>query len=259
MTSFKSALKYVLRGKTHLYIHSPFVYQICQEVLYDKRKYYAFDAIAYVRKLYLDNPKTLAIKDFGAGSRQNKQTDLRIKDICKRAALPTSYGKLLFRLGLFMQSKYRLELGTSLGIGSLYQFMHDTRYPMISIEGSEALAQQAQSTFSKMYLNHLQCWQGTFEILLPKAIATLPQLDWVFFDGNHRLEPTLRYFEQCLPKVHEDTVFIFDDIHWSAEMEQAWEAIKARPEVSISIDLYRMGLVFFRKNIAKEDFTLYYW
>jgi len=78
----------------------------------------------------------------------------------------------------------------------------------------------------------------------------------VFFDGNHRKEPTLKYFKQCLKKTNDNSIFIFDDIYWSEEMESAWNEIKANPEVSITVDLFELGLVFFRKGIEKQDFVV---
>ena len=76
----------------------------------------------------------------------------------------------------------------------------------------------------------------------------------VYFDGNHSKEATLSYVKMMLPTIHNDTVWIFDDIYWSPEMTQAWEKIKTMPEVSVTIDCYWLGLVFFRKEQAKEDF-----
>jgi predicted O-methyltransferase YrrM len=84
----------------------------------------------------------------------------------------------------------------------------------------------------------------------------MPNPDLVFFDGNHKKEPTLSYFEQCLPHIHPGTIFLFDDIHWSAGMEEAWNIIRNHPKVRVSIDLYHLGIVFFREELSKEDFTI---
>jgi predicted O-methyltransferase YrrM len=83
-------------------------------------------------------------------------------------------------------------------------------------------------------------------------------LDLVFIDGHHLKDPTLDYFEQCLGKAHNDSVFILDDIHWSQGMEEAWEQVKHHPRVSVTIDLYTMGLVFLRSEQAREHFRLRY-
>jgi predicted O-methyltransferase YrrM len=98
--------------------------------------------------------------------------------------------------------------------------------------------------------------EGNIDTILVPEIQQLNTLDFVFFDANHRAEPTLRYFENCLAKVHENTVFVFDDIYWSEEMESAWQQICADPRVMLSIDLFWLGLVFFRKAQPKQHFKL---
>lgn len=83
-----------------------------------------------------------------------------------------------------------------------------------------------------------------------------PGLDLIYFDGNHQKEATLNYFNKLLPLAHNNSVFIFDDIHWSKGMEEAWEEIKAHPRVRVSIDSFFWGLIFFREEQEKEHFTL---
>ena len=91
-----------------------------------------------------------------------------------------------------------------------------------------------------------------------KELKEHNQLDFVFFDGNHKKKPTLSYFKQCLEVAHEDSIFIFDDIYWSTEMTEAWQEIKKHPKVTLSIDCFEMGIVFFKKEQAKEHFTVYH-
>ena len=87
-------------------------------------------------------------------------------------------------------------------------------------------------------------------------IKELDKLDFVFVDGNHQRDATLKYFEWCLPKVHKDTVLIFDDIYWSEGMKAAWNEIKAHPSVTVTINMFWIGLVFFKQGRAKEDFLV---
>ncbi|MDB5032489.1 class I SAM-dependent methyltransferase, partial [Mucilaginibacter sp.] len=91
---------------------------------------------------------------------------------------------------------------------------------------------------------------------LPNVIEDLDKLDFIFVDGNHQKEATLKYFEWCLPKVHENTLLIFDDIYWSEGMKEAWAEIKAHPQVTATVDLFWIGLVFFRSGQVKEDFVI---
>jgi predicted O-methyltransferase YrrM len=87
----------------------------------------------------------------------------------------------------------------------------------------------------------------------------MSRIDLAFIDGNHRKEPTLRYFETILPKTHEGSCIVFDDIHWSSEMEEAWELIRKDERVKLSIDLFFIGIVFFRTEFReKQHFSIRY-
>jgi predicted O-methyltransferase YrrM len=149
-----------------------------------------------------------------------------------------------------------LELGTSLGISTAYMSKASPTKKIITIEGSENIANIAIDNFNRLNISNIQVITGNFDIQLPKLLQNTSTFDFVFFDGNHRKQPTLSYFELCLQHKHNDSVFVFDDIHWSDEMEEAWESIKQSPEVTVTIDLFFIGLVFFRKESTKEHFII---
>ena len=114
----------------------------------------------------------------------------------------------------------------------------------------------ARRNFEQLSISNVDVVVGNIDETLIAQIADLATIDFVFFDANHRYEPTVRYFETCLKKKHNDTVFVFDDIHWSNEMEQAWAYIGRHPSVRVTIDLFWVGLVFFRHEQLKQDFVL---
>ena len=148
-------------------------------------------------------------------------------------------------------------MGTSLGISSLYQAYAARDSKMLSLEGCPSTAGIARSNFERLKMRNIQLRVGEFGTTLPLAIKELGAVDYVFFDGNHRKEPTLKYFEQCLTHANADSVFVFDDIYWSTEMIEAWEAIKQHPKVTLSLDLFFLGIVFFRnEQKQKEHFKL---
>ena len=109
-----------------------------------------------------------------------------------------------------------------------------------------------------MELQNIEQHVGNFDDVLPKILSEKEKIDFVFFDGNHRKEPTLNYFRQCLDKVHEGSVFIFDDIYWSLEMKEAWSEIKMNEQVTVTLDLFYLGIVFFRKEQVKQHFIIRY-
>jgi predicted O-methyltransferase YrrM len=243
-------------GKGHG-IHSPFVYDFIRKVLLDKRKFYAYDAIESCRKELLKDKRVLHIEDFGAGSRNQKTNQRTISKIAYSSLKPKKFGQLLFRIVNYYQPENILELGTSLGITSSYLASAKEDANVITIEGSNEIARIAHSNFEKLRLKNISIITGNFDDQLPTFLNTQNKLDFIFIDGNHRLEPTLRYFEMLLPKTQEETILIFDDIHWSEEMEMAWKQIQDHSQVTVTIDLFFIGLVFFRKeNKAKQHFKI---
>jgi predicted O-methyltransferase YrrM len=166
------------------------------------------------------------------------------------------HGQILSRIIHFFSPKKMLELGTSLGITSMYQASATAFEKFITLEGCPNTAAKAKEGFDLNKLN-IEIRVGDFDATLQDALQSLGKVDYIFFDGNHKEEATLRYFETCLPYIHNNTLFIFDDIHWSKEMDDAWEKIKKHPKVRLTIDIYSFGLVFFRsEQKEQENFVL---
>ncbi|MDR6813141.1 putative O-methyltransferase YrrM [Arcicella sp. BE140] len=204
----------------------------------------------------LKNERVIEITDFGAGSKIHKSTSRQIKQIAKSAEKPSKFGKLIFRLIQHFEPKVIFDLGTSLGVTTVYESKAKQDAKIVTFEGCPTTAKIAQENFDALEANNIEIVVGNLDETLTKQIAKIERLDFAFFDANHRYEPTVKYFEICLEKAHESSLFIFDDIHWSEEMQEAWQYIKAHPSVMITIDLFFIGLVFFRKNQPKQDFIL---
>lgn len=239
-------------------VHSPFVFNLYQNVIQHNGSYYAYGHIEKLRAELLQNNRQLEITDLGAGSKVNPTYRRRISDIAKVSAKPAKYAQLLFRLVNYFQPNQVLELGTSLGLTSAYLAGAQKRSTVFSFEGCPNLAQQAQLNWGKLKLRNIQIIPGNIDQTLPAYLERTTHVDFVYFDGNHRYEPTMRYFWLCLEKHTEVSIFVFDDIYWSKEMEKAWQEICKHPAVTLSIDLFQVGLVFFRKQQPKQHFTLWY-
>ncbi len=258
--AISSYVKYLLSAQTKYYLHSPFVYELSEEVIYSHKQYYAFGAIEHLRQQLLSAPDWVEVVDLGAGSvamGQNKQR--RVAHIARHASVPAKVGRVLFRLIHHFKPKYVVELGTSLGISAAYMAAAAHRNTEIhTIEGSPAIAALAARNFAALGLNNIHQYIGNFDDQLPMLVQQLPSIDMAFIDGNHRPDATLRYFEQCLTTAKNGTFFVLDDIHWSEGMEAAWHTIQQHEAVSVTIDLYRCGIVFLRKEQAKQHFKLYF-
>jgi predicted O-methyltransferase YrrM len=246
-------LRYYFRARTRYDIHSPFVFQLIEEVLEDDRNYYAFSEIEYLRWRLKKNTTKITITDYGAGSRVNSSSQRKISSIAKHSAISPATGRLLFRLLNFLQPDSTLELGTSLGISTSYLKSARRQSHMITIEGCPAVAREAAQNLNTFKFKQLTLLTGSFQEMLPVALLDIGRLDCLYLDGDHRKDASLKYFEACLEKAHENSFFIIADIHWSGEMEAAWEQMKAHPEVTLTIDLYHVGLIFFRKQSKGES------
>lgn len=238
-------------------IHSPFVYQLVTKVLYDKRKHQAYQLPETILNNMYNNPKIIEHIDFGAGKKPKH--NIRIDQIAKKSVIKPKWGRLLHRMVKYVQPFVSLELGTSLGIGSLYiASALNEEGILYTFEGSPQIAATAESNFEISGLhNQIHTITGKIDEQLPNVLSKLELVDFVYIDANHQFSPTIKYFHWLLEKSNEHSVFIFDDIHWSADMSKAWKEIQQHPKVTVTIDLYRFGLVFFKKDQAKENFKVW--
>lgn len=242
-------------SKTRHGVHSPFVYQLVEDVIYDySPKEYELP-IEDLRKSLTKDNRVIELLDLGAGSLVNKGREKRVGDIAKNALKPPRVAKLLARLAAYSQAQTIIELGTCLGVTSSY-LAKATGAKLITVEGCPQTAGIARENFKKLALESIDLRVGNFDDLLPQILEEQDKIDFLFVDGNHRKEATLNYFNACLPKVHEGTLLIFDDIYWSKGMKEAWAQIKSHPKVSVTVDLFYVGLVFFKRDQHKEDFKI---
>jgi predicted O-methyltransferase YrrM len=198
--------------------------------------------------------ETIEVTDFGAGSRVFKTNRRSVAAIAKNAGITAKRQRLLFRLTRYLKPGHVLELGTSLGLATSALAMGHTSAQVVTVEGCPNTSEKARGLFDVFNLKNIQLNNETFEDFFRNN--TTETYDLVYIDGNHNKERTLAYFEFLLNKTHNNSVFVFDDIYWSKAMSQAWETIIAHPKVTVSIDTFQWGLVFFRKEQQKEHFRI---
>ncbi len=257
----KKYLQYKLKAKNEHSIHSPFVFKLYTEVIKNKEKYYAYDELNKLRQKLLRNNEAIEVTDLGAGSKKLKKKR-KVSEIAKVSVIPKKYGELLFRLVNHFQPKTILELGTSLGLSTLYMHKAVPKAELITVEGCPNTFSFTTTLLTSHpelvsgSLNTLKRINSGFDDFLGSKRAD-QTFDLVYLDGNHTYEATINYFKLLLDKTNNSSVLIFDDIYWSPGMTKAWEEIKAHPSVTVTIDLFKFGIVFFRKESKqKEGFVL---
>ncbi len=251
-------VKFIYKSNNRHGLHSPYVYKINDEILPDVGDYYAFNRIEDRRKMLLSNAQKIKVTDYGAGSHKNNDAYRSINIITKNTSKSPKIGRLLFRLVNYFQPLTVLELGTSTGISTAYIAAAKSDNKIISIEGCENISRVAIENLAALGLDNVEVLQGHFNEKLPVALDKLEKIDFVFIDGHHNYLPTIDYYNQIKLHLNAASVVVLDDIHWSSEMLQAWNELRALPEVSYSIDLFDIGLLLYRPSVKKEHFVLRY-
>ncbi len=251
----KSYFSFIFKATTKYGVHSPFVYNLITNCFDGKIKKEDKTILRkYTNDLSKDN-KWINVDDFGAGSRVFKSNKRKVKDIYNNAGISTKNASLLIRLIQYFNAKNILEIGTSLGVGTLSLSLGNKNTSITTLEGCQETQTVAQNYLNKFSRKNINFVLGNFDETLKPLLDV--QYDLIYFDGNHQKEPTIQYFEQCLETIHNKSVFIFDDIHWSKGMNEAWDYIKNHKKVTLTIDTFYWGIVFFREEqFEKEHFVL---
>ncbi len=256
--SFSAYIRYRCLVQSKYSLHSPFIYRFWAGILKDKTKYPAYTRAEGFRKALLNDKNTINRVDFGAGSNEPGPGAgaIKVRDLARHSLISAAEGRFLYKLVKELKPSSILEFGTSLGLSALYMAEAAPDAQIITMEGCPETAALARQAFKKAGIKNVTVITGTFDEKLGEALGLMPKPGLVFFDGNHRSEPTLKYLEQCKPYLSAASVAVFDDIHWSGEMEEAWKFIIAQPFVKVSIDLFHLGVIYFREELSKEDFVL---
>lgn len=255
----KSYFKFLWNSKNEHAVHSPFVFNLVTKCFYDQKPKPEYQVLKNYRNSLLENKKNIEVTDFGAGSKVFKSNRRQISKIAKTAGITQKRAKLLFRITNYFQPNNILEIGTSLGLATAALALGNPKASITTLEGCPNTIAIAKNQLQLNEIRNVQCITTEFHSYLEKknsSLDTTEHFSLIYFDGNHSKAATLDYFELLLPTITNDTVWIFDDIHWSPEMEKAWKIIKKHPKITVTIDTFQWGLVFFRKEQEKEHFVI---
>ena len=261
----KEYLKFYKKADTIYNIHSPVVFEFMLDVFDTKKEYYIFKQIEADRNSLLLNHTELDITDYGAGSATNKKPKNRaykrtVSNIAQNVVSNELKCRLLFNLVNKYQPKTIIELGTSLGISTLYLSYASINAKIYTIEGDKSIFTVANNLFQKHHLKNIQNFHSTFDDCLPKILEQIQFIDLVYIDGNHSYDATIKYFQQLKQKCNTNSILVFDDIYWSEGMKKAWEEIKQDNDVKFTIDTFHLGFVYFDEIMPKQHFkVIEYW
>lgn len=252
----KSVLLYrSIRYRKGFGVHSPFVYNLITKVIEERCGYYSFYDIELLRKQLLFREERLTYPDRQKRGRMKSRT---IGEIVKREAIKPRHGALLFRLVNYFKSVRILQLGPTMGLSTLYLTSYASHLQCVALENVSEFATIARQVFDKAARNPIDLRVGDYQTLLPEALRDMKQVDCVFFNTLYELYDNFRLFEACLDYVHNDTFFVFEGIRANSQMRKFWQDVCASPDVTVTLDLYSLGIVFFNKKLHKRDYIVYF-
>ncbi len=239
-------------------IHSPFVFDLVSRIFRNKIDSAIVCNIEKVRKRLKSDRRSITVTDFGTRAGTMKANLRKVSDIAKYSSVPKKYGLLLANMAAEFGNQFIVEFGTSFGISTMYMAASCSEAVIYTMEGCPASAEIANNNFRQADMSNIKILRGSFDESLPEITVTGKKPGLVFIDGNHRKEPVLEYFKKITEISDSKTVIIIDDIYYSGEMAEAWTEIKSFENVSVTIDICRMGIVFFRKGINKNNYIIRY-
>ncbi len=253
---FINYVKFLWNSKNEHGTHSPFVYQLLTKVFYDKSNFKKYDLLNRHQLELLNSNEFITINDFGSGSKVFNSNIRKVKQIAKTSGISAKRARLLFRITNYFQPNNILELGTSLGLATYAMNLGNPNAEIYTVEGCENILKNCKLHFDPNNINQITFINNEFSNFLSSHNIKDKKFDMIYFDGNHSKKATLEYFNSLLPTINNESYWIFDDINWSKDMNEAWQIIKNHPKVSVSIDTFQWGIVFFRKEQAKENFVI---
>lgn len=217
-------LKYLWQRKSEYSIHSPFVYDFMKKVLYDRGSNRDYDLMLRISRL-LDGKKY--------------PTRRRRKE-----------GRLLYRLVRYLEPETVLTFGQLSALNTSALALGNLQTKVYLEQSSDFL--ETLNSMGVVNVNLIR-HDGNEEEQFERV-----NTGFVFYALDDFGDDTWNNLEDGFGTVDEDTVLVFEGIHHSRHTETAWEAIKANEDVTVTMDLYCIGIVFFREGIEKQDFVLKY-
>lgn len=236
-------------------VHSPFVFNLITKVIEERCSYYSFYDIELIRKQLLFRDNIIAYPDRQQKGKLRRRT---VGEIVEREAIKPKHGALLFRLTNYFKSKNILQLGSSMGLSTLYLTSYAPGLNCIVIENIPEFASIARIAFDKAARNPIDLHTGSYRELLPQALEKMNQIDFIFFNTLYEQQNNIWLFNECIKHIHNETIFVFEGIKASRKMREFWKEVCSRHEVTVTIDLYSMGIVFFNKKLHKRDYIVYF-
>jgi Predicted O-methyltransferase len=203
----------------------------------------------YRLNMLADNTE-INVTDFGTG-----KSDIRkVKQITRKSSTDPRYGGVLQKIIDAFKVENILELGTSVGIGTMFLAKTNAKTNVTTVEGCPETYKFTKTEFDKRQIANVTFINDNFDHLFDNDTLKGQKFDLVFIDGNHTYEATIKYFDNIAKKHSgQKSIIVIDDINWSREMFDAWKEISSHIPGSLRLNLFRMGIVFSGYDLPKME------
>jgi len=246
----KSFIIFLLKSKNKHGVHSPFVFKLITTCFQNKIPNKYLNIFLKYRKELSINTSTIIANELTSGSKNFSPKKKKISRIVK---ISNKRGELLMNLMKYFNPNNILEVGSSIGLSTAALSISAPNSKITTLETCKDTGNIAMEMFKKYNLKNIKLVIGEVESTLPKELKD-NVFDFICFNGNKGT--IIEYFESCLSCINNNSVLLFNNIHVNKKNEKAWGEIKNHPKVTVTIDTYLWGVVFFRKEQQKEHFTI---
>ena len=220
-------------------VHSPFVFRLITQVIGEKEcAYYAYDDMDMLRRKLKHNPETATVE---------------------KQAITRKKGELLFRLANDFAFRSILQLGASQGLPALYLTAYSKEARCLILEEDKeqvALAQKVLSYSKTTRVNLEEKSSDSIQKELTKS--ELEGIDCFYFHLPTDAKAHATLLRSWIPMATEESVFILNDIRTNKEAQQLWKELIEHPRVTVSIELYDIGLLLLNTRYNKKHYNVYY-
>ena len=216
-------------------VHSPFVFDLITTVIEEKRFYYCYERLKLVRESLLENRDRVVFNNRG----------YTVNEFLKRFCFSEREDMLLFRLANRFQPRTIYIHGCDLGLAPLYLTSWSEGAVCTVIESEPSLAAIAQKTI----VEHPSASIDFHTSFNPENTENRI-FDFIVLGKTFSIDA----FESFLPYINDNSIIVISDIHSSEKNRKIWKRICVAPKVTVTIDLYSLGIVFFNPKLHRKTY-----
>jgi len=231
-------------------IHSPFLFHLITKIIEDKKRLPEYDSTKKLKKKVLVLLNNRSDQSFTKVYQAFNLPPSNPRKLYRRVELPFRYGKVVFRLIREFKPSSVINYGPAFGAILALMAMANTDNYIYQVISDPLYENVCKELFNDLVISNIQ--------FIPEN--SLPEVNPEFIVINYSNNPdcTQILVQKYIEAHGSDDVLIIKGIHDSKEMEAIWQEFIENDQVHVTLDLFEIGIAFFRKGLQKENFVLKY-